>query len=95
MYNPLSVTFVNGYSGQSLCTAVLPALPHPGDHLTLDMLAYQVTGCDWQLFPDGRVYIQVILIPGLNADGERPFSYPEEKHLATRWPAPPTGVSQE
>lgn len=95
MYNPLTVTFVNGYSGQSLCTAVLPALPHPGDHLSLGDLAYQVTGCDWQLYADGRVHIQVILIPGLNAEGERPFNYPAEKHLAAQWPVPPTSPSLE
>ncbi|MCL4266090.1 MAG: hypothetical protein KJ069_22970 [Anaerolineae bacterium] len=95
MPNPIRVTFVNGYSGQTLCTAVLPALPHHGDHLALDTLAYQVTGCDWQLYPDGRVHIQVILIPGLNAEGERPFSYPEEKQLAAQWPAPPDTPVQE
>lgn len=74
-------------------TAVLPTLPHPGDHLALGDLAYQVTGCDWQLYADGCVPIQVIFIPGLNAEGERPFSYPEEKYLAARWqvlPIPPS-----
>ncbi|HRQ42268.1 MAG TPA: hypothetical protein PLD25_30490 [Chloroflexota bacterium] len=95
MHNPLSVTFVNGYSGQFLCTTLLPALPHPGDHLSLGNLAYQVTGCDWQLFADGRVHIQVILLPGLNAEGERPFSYPEERGLAAQWAAASTAPSQE
>lgn len=95
MHNPIHVTFVNGYSYQSLCTAVLPALPHPGDHLALGTLAYQVTGCDWTLTPDGRIYIRVILLPAVNAEGERPFSYPEEKQLAVQWPAPPNTSAQE
>lgn len=40
-----------------VCTAVLPALPRAGDHLSLGTLAYQVMVCDWQLFLDGRVTI--------------------------------------
>lgn len=72
-------------------TVVLPhPPPYPGDDLALGELAYQAPGCDWQLYADGRVHIQVILIPGLNAEGERPFSYLAKKHLTAQWPAPPT-----
>lgn len=89
----IAVTFINGFTWRTLCTAVLPALPHPGDELYLDTLAYQVTGHNWDLTPDGRVRITVVLLPQINETGGRPSSYPEEADLPNHWPTPP-GVEE-
>lgn len=86
----IPVTFINGYLHRFLCTAVLPALPHPGDEVYLDRLAYQVTGHNWHLTSDGQIDIHVVLLPQVNESGERPFAYPEETRLAKTWGLPPT-----
>lgn len=85
----IHVTFINGFTARRLCTAVLPALPHPGDELYLGALAYQVTGHNWYLTPDGQMHIQVVLLPQVDERGERPFTYPEESRLAETWNLPP------
>jgi hypothetical protein len=81
----IPVTFVNGFSYRQLCQAVLPTLPHPGDFLNLGFLAYQVTGHNWRLTPEGLVEIDVVLLPQLNETGDRPFFYPEEDQLPAVW----------
>ena len=86
----ISVIFINGYLRRRLCTAILPALPHPGDEVYLGTLAYQVTGHNWYLTPNGQIDIHVVLLPQVNESGERPFSYPEETRLAKTWGVPPT-----
>ena len=85
----IPVTFVNGYTARALCATILPARPHPGDDVYLGDLAYQVTGHDWMLTPDGQLRIHVCLLPQVNEKGERPFRYPEEARLAETWGAPP------
>jgi hypothetical protein len=82
---PIPVTFISGNTFRILCRATLPALPFPGDFLDLGILAYQVTGHNWRLTPDGSVNIQVVLVPRYGENGERPFTYPEEKDLAELW----------
>lgn len=91
----IPVIFANGFTGQTLGKAALPTLPHPGDRLYLDTLAYQVTGHDWHLAPDGRVEITITLLPQVDQSGERPFSYPEEPHLPAIWGLPPDGEADE
>lgn len=81
----IPVTFISGNTFRILCRATLPALPFPGDFLDLGVLAYQVTGHNWRLTPDGKVNIQVVLIPRPDETGERPFTYPEEKEMADLW----------
>ena len=81
----IPVTFISGNTFRILCLAALPALPFPGDFLDLGSLAYQVTGHNWRLTPDGTVNIQVVLVPRYGENGERPFSYPEEKEMAELW----------
>ena len=85
----IPVIFVNGYTARALCAAALPALPHPGDDVYLGDLAYQVTGHDWMLTPDGQLRIHVRLLPQVNDEGERRFSSPEESRLPAIWGAPP------
>lgn len=83
----IPVTFVSGYTFRILCKSVLPALPFPGDFFDLGVLAYQVTGHNWRLTPDGRLDIHIVLIPQIDENGERPFSYPEEKEMPALWAA--------
>lgn len=81
----IPVTFTSGYTFRVLCKATLPALPTPGDFVDLGILAYQVTGKNWQLTPDGQVDIRIVLIPQIGVNGERPSAYPQEEDLPDIW----------
>lgn len=83
----IPVTFISGNTLRILCRATVPTLPFPGDFLDLGSLAYQVTGHNWRLTPDGRLDIHIVLIPQMDETGERPFSYPEEKEMPALWAA--------
>ena len=82
---PIPVTFISGNTFRVLCRAALPALPFPGDFLDLGILAYQVTGRNWRLTPDGKVNIRIVLIPSPDEKGEWPVAYPDEKEMAALW----------
>lgn len=77
--NQLPVTFVNLYTQHRLAQAILPALPMEGDDIYLRGLGYEVANCEWTLLADGAIEIVVLVRPQLDASGERPFSYDEEK----------------
>lgn len=75
----IHVTFVNLYTQRRLAQAVLPALPVSGDEIYLHGLGYEVANCRWTLLADRAVEIVVLVQPQLDASGERPFRYEEEK----------------
>jgi hypothetical protein len=81
----ISVTFVNNFNRIKLCTTELPALPQKGDFIYLDDLPYEVFTNQWLLTSDGRLQIEIRLMPAIDQTGERPFSHPNESELAARW----------
>lgn len=79
--NQISVTFVNLNTRRRLGQAVVPVLPAANDTIKLGHLGYEVVCCDWVIPENGEAEITVLLRPQLDANGERPFSYPEEQEL--------------
>lgn len=77
--NQISVTVVNLFTRRCLAQAVLPALPTAGDEFYVRSLGYEVVNREWTLSADGTINIVVVVQPQLDADGQRPFSYEEEK----------------
>jgi hypothetical protein len=84
-YTPIPVTFINLFTRQHLFQTTLPVLPTGGDEIYLGRLAYGVAHCEWRLTPAGLIEVQVVLRPQLDADEQRPFSYPEEANLWAQW----------
>lgn len=79
--NQISVTFVNLNTRRRLAQAIVPVLPAANDAIHLGHLGYEVAYCDWVIKENGETEITVLLQPQLDANGERPFSYPEEQEL--------------
>ncbi|MBE2220376.1 MAG: hypothetical protein IAF02_02490 [Anaerolineae bacterium] len=77
--NQIPVTFVNLFTRRRLGQAVLPSLPSSEDDVYLRGLGYEVAKCEWMLADNGGVEILVIVLPQINENAQRPFSYPEEE----------------
>ncbi|HRQ42406.1 MAG TPA: hypothetical protein PLD25_31205 [Chloroflexota bacterium] len=82
---PISVTFFNLYTLTRLHRVALPGLPHPGDHIYLGELGYEVAYLSWKLDVSGLTELEAMLRPHQDTNGEQIFSYPEEDSLWQRW----------